>query len=61
MVEPCSQTTCRTEKTQVPQLWAAPVRRQTSDTVRAPASMAVAMSPEETTAQWQTITPVRLA
>jgi len=49
-----------TEKTQPAQSWAAPVRRHTSDTLRAPLSTAAAMCPEVTTAQWQTITPVRL-
>jgi hypothetical protein len=35
----------------VPQFCAAPVRRHTSDTVRAPVSTAATMSLEETTAQ----------
>lgn len=47
----CWQTTCLTEKMHVPQFCAAPVRLQTSDTERAPASKVAAMSREETTAQ----------
>lgn len=57
---PCWQTICLTEKMQVPQFCPAPVRRHTSDTERAPSRTAVAMSPSETTRQWQTITKVRL-